>query len=31
MRQIERSKTGMYVGDESSLKKTLENFAGVNA
>ena len=31
MRQIERSKTGLYVGDEGSLKKTLEHFASVSA
>ena len=27
MRQIERSVTGLYVGDEASLKKTMEHFA----
>lgn len=31
MRQIERSKTSLYVGDESSLQKTLEHFASVSA
>lgn len=31
MRQIERSKTGLYVGDETSLQKTLEHFASVRA
>ena len=31
MRQIERSKTGLYVGDETSLQKTLEHFASVSA
>jgi [acyl-carrier-protein] S-malonyltransferase len=31
MRQIERSKTGLYVGEEASLKKTLEHFASVGA
>ena len=31
MRQIERSKTGLYVGDEASLQKTLEHFSSVSA
>ncbi len=31
MRQIDRSKTGLYVGDEASLNKTLEHFASVSA
>jgi len=31
MRQIDKSKTCLYVGDESSLRKTMEHFAGVNA
>jgi len=31
MRQIDRSKTCVNVGDEASLQKTLEHFAGVNA
>jgi [acyl-carrier-protein] S-malonyltransferase len=31
MRQIERSKTGLYVGDEASLQKTMEHFASVSA
>jgi [acyl-carrier-protein] S-malonyltransferase len=31
MRQIDRSKKCLSVGDESSLQKTLEHFAPVNA
>ncbi len=31
MRQIDRSKTCLNVGDEASLRKTLEHFAGVSA
>ncbi len=31
MRQIDKSKTCLYVGDESSLRKTMDHFAGVNA
>jgi [acyl-carrier-protein] S-malonyltransferase len=31
MRQIDRSKKCLNVGDEASLQKTLEHFAGVNA
>jgi len=31
MRQIDRSATSLYVGEEASLQKTLEHFAGVNA
>ncbi|HEY7097553.1 MAG TPA: ACP S-malonyltransferase [Terriglobales bacterium] len=31
MRQIDRSKACVNVGDEASLQKTLEHFAGVNA
>src|SRR5499427_5230227 len=31
MRQIDRSKTCVNVGDEASLQKKLEHFAGVNA
>jgi [acyl-carrier-protein] S-malonyltransferase len=31
MRQIERSKTGLYVGDAASLQKILEHFASVSA
>ncbi len=31
MRQIDRSKTSLYVGDEASLNKALEHFASVSA
>ena len=31
LRQIDRSKTGLNVGDEASLAKTLEHFASVSA
>jgi [acyl-carrier-protein] S-malonyltransferase len=31
MRQIDRSKTCLNVGDEASLQKTLEHFATVSA
>ncbi len=30
MRQIDRSKTSLYVADQASLQKTLESLAGVN-
>ena len=31
MRQIDKSKTCLYVGDEASLRKTMDHFAGVSA
>jgi [acyl-carrier-protein] S-malonyltransferase len=31
MRQIDKSKTSLCVGDEASLQKTMEHFASVNA